>query len=174
VTSYGRVSLRRVEPDDYPLIQGWQNDPEIFSRMDYQKPFTLEDIRRSEEHGAEKEYPFVIEVEGRPIGRCGLFGARWRDRWCGLYIFIGDKDSWGKGYAKDALRALLTYAFDTLNLTLVQLYSLGDNDRAVRLYKSLGFTEEARLRDRSFVEGRFVDHVVMSITRDEFRRSLES
>jgi RimJ/RimL family protein N-acetyltransferase len=41
------------------------------------------------------------------------------------------------------------------------------------LYKSLGFTEEARLRSRSFVDGRFVDHVVMSITRDEFGRSLE-
>jgi len=174
VISYGRVSLRRVEPAHYPLIQTWQNDPEIFPRMDYQRPFTLEDIRKSEEHGAEKEYPFVIEVGGTPIGRCGLFGARWRDRWCGLYVFIGDKESWGQGYAKDAVRALLTYAFETLNLTLVQLYSLGDNDRAVRLYKSLGFTEEARLRDRSFIEGRFVDHVVMSITRDEFRRSLES
>lgn len=172
--SFGRVTLRRVEPEDYPLIQTWQNDPEIFPRMDYQRPFSLEDIRASESHGAEKEWPFIIEAEGTPIGRCGLFGIRWRDRWGGLYIFIGAKDTWGKGYGKDAIRALLTYAFGTLNLSLVQLYSLADNERAVRMYKSLGFLEEARLRDRSFVEGRFTDHVVMSITREEFARSLES
>jgi len=174
MTSFGRVTLRRVEPHDYPLIKDWQNDPEIFPRMDYQRPFSLEDIRKAEEHGAEKEYPFVIEAGGNPIGRCGLFGVRWRDRTAGLYIFIGAKEAWGKGYGKDAIRALLSYAFETLNLSLVQLYSLGDNDRAIRMYKSLGFLEEARLRDRSFIEGRFVEHVVMSITREEFGRSLES
>jgi RimJ/RimL family protein N-acetyltransferase len=172
--SYGRVTLRRVEPDDYPLIQEWQNDPEIFSRMDYQRPFSMDDIRKAEEHGAEKEYPFMIEADGRPIGRCGLFGVRWRDRTISLYIYIGAKDTWGKGYGKDAIRALLGYAFQTLGVSLTQLYSLGDNDRAIRMYKSLGFVEEARLRDRSFIEGRFVEHVVMSITREEFARSLES
>jgi RimJ/RimL family protein N-acetyltransferase len=172
--SYGRITLRRVEPADYPLIQEWQNDPDVFGRMDYQRPFTLDDIRKAEERGAEKEYPFMIEADGRPIGRCGLFGVRWRDRTGSLYIFIGVKDVWGKGYGKDAIRGLLTYAFETLNLDLVQLYSLGDNDRAVHMYKSLGFLEEARLRDRSFIEGRSVEHVVMSITRGEFHRSLES
>jgi RimJ/RimL family protein N-acetyltransferase len=172
--SHGPVTLRRVEPDDYPLIQEWQNDPEIFPRMDYQRPFTLDDIRKSEEHGAEKEWPFIIEVDGRPIGRCGLFGIRWRDRWGGLYIFIGAKDTWGKGYGKDAIRALLGYAFNTLGLSLVQLYSLADNERAIHMYKSLGFLEEARLRDRSFIDGTWIDHVVMSITREEFARSLES
>lgn len=174
MVSYGRVTLRRVEPADYPLVQQWQNDPEIFPRMDYQRPFSLDDVRKAEEHGAEKEWPFIIEADGKPIGRCGLFGIRWRDRWGGLYIFIGAKETWGKGYGKDAIRALLTYAFDTLNLGLVQLYSLADNERAIHLYKSLGFMEEARLRDRSFVEGRWTDHVVMSITREEFIRSIES
>ena len=51
---------------------------------------------------------------------------------------------------------------------------LADVVRAFRMYKSLGFVEEARLRDRSFIEGHFVEHVVMSITREEFAHSLES
>lgn len=162
------VTLRRVEPGDYPLIQRWQNDPEVFSRMDYERPFSLEDIRASEENATREGIPFVIMAGGRPIGRIGLNQFRWRDRSASLYVFIGERDAWGKGYGKAALRELLTYAFGTLNLHLVQLWSLADNDPAIKLYKSVGFVEEARLRDRSYIDGRLIDHVVMSITRDEF------
>ena len=41
------VILRRVEPSDHADIQRWQNDPEIFRWMDYQRPFSLEDIAKS-------------------------------------------------------------------------------------------------------------------------------
>ncbi len=165
-----RVTLRRVEPADYALVQQWQNDPEIFRWMDYERPFSFDDIRRSEEHAAEKDHPFIIEAEGRPIGRTGLFRLRFRTRTAGLYIFIGDRGTWGKGYARDAGTLLLAYAFDTLNLALVELWTVGDNERAIGLYKSLGFQHEARLRDRSYHDGQLVDSIIMSITREEFER----
>ena len=170
--TFGSVTLRRVEPEDHAAVLRWQNDPEIFPRMDYERPFSLDDVRISEEKAAAKHYPFIVEVEGQAIGRIGLFNASMRNRTASLYLFIGERSFWGRGLAKDALRALLTYAFDTLNLSLVQLYMLGDNDRAGRLYKSIGFIEEARLRDRSFSEGRYIEHVIMSITREEFQRAL--
>ena len=166
-----RVTLRRVEPEDYPAIQRWQNDPEVFRWMDYERPFSLEDIRRSEEHGAADGHPFVIEAEGKPIGRVGLFGIKHRSMHGNLYIFIGERSVWGKGYARDALDLLLHYAFVTLNLRLVQLWTLADNDRAIRLYKSLGFIEDGRLRDRAYHDGMIVDSLIMSITRDEFERA---
>ncbi len=163
-----RVTLRRVEPADYPLIQRWQNDPEVFRLMDYERPFSLEDIRASEEEAAREGVPFLIEAEGRPVGRVGLNQFRQRDRVASLYIFIGEREAWGKGYGRDALHAVLEYAFDTCNLRLVQLWTLADNERAIALYKSIGFVLEGTLRDRSFVGGRSIDHLVMSITREEF------
>ena len=39
------------------------------------------------------------------------------------------------------------------------------------MYAKCGFVEEARLRQRSFKQGRWVDHVVMSVNRDEFVRA---
>src|ERR1043165_506681 len=42
------VQLRRVEPGDYPAIQVWQNDPEVFYWMDYERAFSLDDIKESE------------------------------------------------------------------------------------------------------------------------------
>lgn len=165
-----RIVLRRVEPDDHPHVLRWQNDSEVFYWMDYERPFTLEDVRRSEERAIEEGHPFIIELEGRPIGRIGLNGFRWRDRVASLYVFIGESGAWGRGYGLDAIVTLLGYAFDSLNLRMVQLWTLADNERAIRLYKAAGFVEDARLRERSFKEGRFVDHLVMSIDRDEFDR----
>lgn len=169
-----RVTLRRVEPADYPLIQGWQNDPEVFRWMDYERPFSLEDIRHAEEHAAEKDMPFIIEAEGKAVGRIGLFRIRGRIRTAALYVFIGDRTVWGHGYARDALNLLLGYAFDTLNLELVELWTLADNERAIRLYKSLGFLEDARLRNRTYHDGNIGDSLIMSITRSEFERARSS
>ena len=46
-----------------------------------------------------------------------------------------------------------------------------DRERAIRLYRSLGFVEEGRLRQAQFKGGRFIDVVLMSILRDEFKRA---
>lgn len=168
---HGRVRLRRVEPDDYPLIHRWQNHPEVFRWMDYQEPFTLEDIRASEQRAAAEGHPFVIEADGRPIGRIGINQIRPRDRVGALYMFIGETDVWGRGYGKEALEAMLRYGFDVLNLNIIELWTLAKNERAIRLYKAVGMIEEARLRDRSFNNGAFDDRVIMSISRDELGRT---
>ena len=167
-----RVVLRRCEPADIPHILRWQNDPVVFRWMDYTEPFSLADIEESERRATQEGHPFIIEVEGRPIGRIGLNNFRPRDRMASLYVFIGERESaWGKGYGHDALMTILAYAFDSLNLRMVELWTLADNDRAIRLYKSCGLVEEGRLRDRSWIEGHYIDHLFMSINAEEFARS---
>jgi len=168
------VQLRRVEPGDYPAIQEWQNDPEVFYWMDYERAFSLEDIRQSEEHAVTEGHPFVIVAEGRAIGRIGLNNFRPRDEMASLYIFVGDRDVRGKGYGIDALMALIAYGFDALNLRKIELWTLAHNERAIRMYKSAGFVEDGRIPERSYKEDRWADHLVMSIDREGFARSRAS
>lgn len=169
-----RVVLRPVEERDYPLIHRWVNHPEIWRYMDYERPFSLEDVREDIERSRAEGYPFTILVGDRPVGRIGLNALRRRDRIASVYMFIGEPAFWGQGYARDALMALLGFAFDRMDLHLVELWTLGDNDRAVKAYEAAGFVVEARLRDRSYKEGRFVEHVVMSVDRDAFARAREA
>lgn len=166
-----RVALRRCEPRDYEAIQRWQNDSVVFRWMDYVRPFSIEDIKESETRAAAEGHPFIIELEGRPLGRIGLNNFRPRDGMASLYIFVGERETWGRGYGRDALMTLLSYAFETLNLRQVELWTLADNERAIHMYKACGFVEDARLRDRSWIEGHYVDHLVMSINADEFARA---
>ena len=163
-----RVALRPVEDDDLPLILRWQNHPDVWWYMDYEQVFSLEDVRDDLATARAEGHPLIIEVDGRPVWRIGLNQFRRRDRRCAMYLFIGEPAFWGHGYAQDAVMALLGYAFDRFDLAMVELWTLAANDRVLRVYERCGFVREATLRDRSFKDGRFVDHVVMSVTRDEW------
>lgn len=169
-----RVALRAVEESDYPLIHRWMNHPEIWRYMDYELPVSLVDVREDAERSRRDGHPFTILVEGRPIGRIGLNQFRVRDRICSLYMYIGEPAFWGQGYARDAVMALLSYAFDRWDLHQVELWTLADNNRATDVYAKCGFVEEARLRDRSWKSGRWVGRVVMSVNRDEFSKVRET
>lgn len=168
-----RVVLRPVEEHDYPLIHSWQNHPEVWWYMDYERPFSLADIAESETRARTEGHPFVIDVEGRPIGRIGLNRFRVRDRICSLYMFIGDPGSRRQGYGRDAVMTLLSYAFDRLDLHQVELWTLAANEGAVRMYEACGFVQEATLRDRSYKDGEWVARVVMSVQRAEFEAARE-
>jgi ribosomal-protein-alanine N-acetyltransferase len=169
-----RVTLRPVRPEDHPDILRWQNDPEVAWWMDYERTFTLEDIRESEENASRDGHPFLIETaDGRGIGRIGLNGFSERDRTCSLYIFIGERDVWSMGHGSDAMRLLLAWGFETFDLHLVQLWSLATNARAIRAYGKVGFRIDGVLRERSLKsDGKRYDRTHMSITRAEFARTI--
>lgn len=169
-----KVVLRAVEEADYPLIHRWLNHPEVWRYMDYEAPYSLEDVKEDIERSRREGHPFTILVGDRPIGRIGLNQFRRRDRICSLYMFVGEPAFWGQGYAQDAVMTLLAHAFDRWDLNQVELWTLADNNRAIAMYRICGFVEEARLRERSFKQGRWVDHVVMSVNRKEFSRARES
>lgn len=164
-----RVLLRPTRPDDHEAILRWQNDPDVAWRMDYDRTFTIEDIEQSEQRAREEGHPFVIEHEGRPIGRIGLNGIRERDGVGALYIFLGEHGLAGKHLGREAILTLLGWAFDELGLRLIELWGLADNERAIHTYERCGFRREASLRQRSrWSDGTFHDRVIMSVMRDEY------
>jgi RimJ/RimL family protein N-acetyltransferase len=165
------VVLRPVEDDDAGPIHRWQNDPEVWRSMDYERPFSIADIREDIERSRREGHPFVIEVDGRPIGRIGLNQFRRRDRTCGLYLFIGEAEFRGQGHAVDAVSTLVGHAFDRMDLVRVELWTLATNERAIEVYEACGFRREALLPERSFHDGGWVDHVVMSVTSDGHRKA---
>jgi RimJ/RimL family protein N-acetyltransferase len=169
-----RVALRAVEDADVPLIARWMNHPEVWHYMDYERPYSLTDVAEDLERSRRDGHPFTILFEDRPIGRIGLNQFRNRDRICSMYMFIGEPMFWGRGLARDSVMALLTHAFGRWDLHQVELWALGDNDRAVGAYRRCGFVEEARLRERSWKGGRWIDRVVMSVNREEFAEVAEA
>jgi len=82
--------------------------------------------------------------------------------------FIGEEADRGRGYGAEAIRLILDYGFNTLNLHNIQLHLNGDNAQALACYKKVGFKEFGRRRESKFHSGRYVDQIYMDILDSEF------
>ena len=71
------------------------------------------------------------------------------------------------------LTLILRFAFGTLGLHRVFLQVNVTNQPAISLYRRLGFVEEGTLRAAAFLDGRFVDRLLLSMLSHEFRQSPE-
>lgn len=163
-----------MESDDYPLLIGWQNDPDIAHWMDYRSRFSLFDMEQDQERARAEGYPFVVELEGRPIGKCGLSRVHNDERVCGLYLYIGEKDLWGLGLGRDIVMALCRTAFDDLGLERVELTMLETNRRARRVYEGCGFVPLRRLHGRTFRDGTWQQTILMGLDRVSFEDARSS
>ena len=171
-----KVTLRAVSRDDLPRLLDFYNDVEVelAGGGDPPQPTTLERLQRDFDREAAEpprdKTDFAIEADGNLIGHCGLFHIDETARHGELGISIGDKDNWGRGYGREAISLLLDYAFRLRNLRRVWLEVHASNERAIRAYRSCGFVEEGRMREHIWLDGRYLDNVLMGILRDEWRR----
>lgn len=77
-------------------------------------------------------------ASGRMVGRAGLHHPE-RDEWPGLEVgWTLAPDAWGRGYATEAGRAALTYAFDVLDAPEVVSVIAPDNTRSQAVARRLG------------------------------------
>lgn len=81
-------------------------------------------------------------------------------------ITIGS-DYWGHKYGEDAIKTLLTYLFTRLNAIRVELEVISTNLRAINCYKKCGFIEEGIKRNKVYMDGRYLDTIIMGILREE-------
>ena len=85
--------------------------------------------------------------------------------------YIGDEENRGKGYGQEAIRLLLTYAFEYLNLNNIMLGLWSFNTEAYECYKKAGFKEIGRRRECYYLKGVYYDEILMDILqKDWFER----
>ncbi|WP_410648193.1 GNAT family N-acetyltransferase [Amycolatopsis sp. cmx-4-54] len=77
-------------------------------------------------------------------------------------------DHWKRGYTTDAVRTILTFAFERLELHRITAAIGPDNHASQAVVKRLGFTREGVLRDHVFTNGSWRDSVLYSLLRNEW------
>lgn len=168
-----KVRLRPLRSEDVSLFVEWLGDPEVahhLGRMPF--PRTEVDERRWVEKVAadESNHVFAIEAaDGAVIGSIGLHNIEWGRRQAELGIVIGQKRYWDRGYGTDAVRALLGFAFDEMELGRISLTVFDDNPRAVRCYQKCGFRHEGVERAARNGSGGLRTELRMGIVAREFR-----
>lgn len=82
-------------------------------------------------------------------------------------------DHQGRGYATDAARTMIDFAFGPLGLHRVSAAIGPDNAASLALIRRLGFTEEGRLRDHVHTNGAWRDSVLFSLLSHEWAAASE-
>lgn len=116
------------------------------------------------------ELQLMIKAGTANIGTLAVYGIDPKNANCEIgRIMIGETEYRGKGYAREALSLLLSFAFKTLKMYRVSLEVIETNVAAANLYKSLGFRVEGVERGRVRRNGKRINVLLMSILRSEFR-----
>jgi ribosomal-protein-alanine N-acetyltransferase len=104
------------------------------------------------------------------VGWCSL--TRWNPdyRSASLGYCLGDA-AWGHGYATEAARSMLQWAYDTLDLNRVQAETDTRNVASARVLEKLGFVREGTLREDCVVNGDVSDSWVYGLLRREWQPS---
>ena len=107
-------------------------------------------------------------ADGGLIGWCSL--TRWNPDYqsASMGYCFGDA-AWGHGYATEAARGLLQWAFNSLKLNRVQAETDTRNAASARVLEKLGFVREGMLREDCVVNGEVSDSWVYGLIRREWR-----
>ncbi len=168
------LRLRPLEKSDLDSFVTWFRDRELRLWVNKITPFSAareEDWFEAIQKKPVEEQPFAIEVRQADqwvlIGNTGLFQINYIARNAELGIFIGDRDFINKGWGTKAIKWMIHYAFNDLNLRRLYLHVLEGNGRAIRCYEKAGFIREGILRDHAFINGRYCNVIVMGFLRSE-------
>lgn len=167
------TELRPLTSNDLPMFFQWINNRE---QVLFNAPYKPVSEANHKEWFASIQQRNDIVIFGiwsikdnRLIGSCQLKDINFIHRSAELQIRIGVVEMRGKGLGKDAISLLLKFAFDDLNLHRVFVQVFSTNHTAIRTYEGSGFAMEGKLREAAFIEGNYVDVLVMGVLRNEFK-----
>ena len=127
------------------LLGKWRKENEDFflSRFEVTFDRTLSWYRKHLQDKPDRLL-FIIRSESGYIGHVGLFRFDFARRSCEIdNIVRGEKSN--PGIMGAAILSMMKWGKETLGLEGYTLKVLGDNDRAIRLYKKLGYEETGRI-----------------------------
>lgn len=169
-----KLYIREIKKSDLnKKYLSWLNNPDITKyMMNSTRPTTKKDIMSYYNKLKKSKDDLFLAVclnkNKKHIGNVRLGPINRFHRRSEFGIMIGDKKSWGKGYAYEATSLILRYAFNELNMNRINIGVIDGNARAFKLYKKLGFKKEGVIRKNFYLDGKYLDSIKMGILKEEF------
>ena len=153
VIETARLRLRLLRDPDLAelvrLINDWEvarwvsNVPHPYTEADGREFMAL--MRQNHATGRPQRFTIALKETDRLVGGVGLDGDRGRDTdEAALGYWLG-QPYWRRGYAREAVAALIEYGFRTLGLKTIRAYSDPANARSQTVLLSCGLAHVAEI-----------------------------
>ena len=171
-----RLVLREFEETDWPAVLAYQSDP-LYLRYYHWTHRTEHDLREfvrmfiawgAEEPRTRFQLAIVLPADGPLIGNCGILmkSADAHEADIGYEL---DSRYWGRGYATEAARALLSFGFAELGLHRIWSWCIAENVGSARVLQKIGMRREGHLRENESMKGRWWDTLLYAILEHEWQ-----
>lgn len=165
-----KVNLIAFEKDHVDMVAKWINDERInigsgarFPVSKYEQVTWYENICRDKT----KQKLIISTKKEEHVGMVSLFNIDHKNRNSEIGVYIIPNYQ-GKGYAKEALNLLLTFAFCELNMHKVYASVYSFNLPSSKLFELVGFHHESTNKEAIYSQGKFIDIHTYSIFRGDF------
>ncbi|RPH33672.1 MAG: N-acetyltransferase [Bacteroidales bacterium] len=144
------VRLRAPEQSDIDLLYVWENNMEIWKVSNTITPFSRFVLKKYIETAHldiwdTKQLRLIIEAKDQsslmfsPVGLIDLFDFDPFHLRAGIGILIANAEYRQKGYATEALKLMIRYCFETLQLHQLYCNISTDNVISLQLFRNVGF-----------------------------------
>lgn len=96
------------------------------------------------------------------IGNIKLGPINWNHKYAEIGIMIGDENSWGKGYASEAIKLISDFGFNYLKLHKITAGIYEENVGSIKAFLKAGFFIEGIRYKHFFSKGKYVNHVLLA------------
>jgi RimJ/RimL family protein N-acetyltransferase len=159
-----RLLLRDFTADDWPAVLAYQRDPRYLRLYEWadRTPAAVQAFVQmfvDQQHAQPRtrfQLAVTLRATGELIGNCGIR----RDSPMSHEAEIGYEiapDQWGRGYASEAVAAIVGFGIETLRVHRITAWLVADNVASARVLEKNGFQLEGRLRDKEMYKGRYWD-----------------
>jgi len=136
------ISFRPLVDGDRERLFDWRNRPEVARHLFGPTPIARPDHDRWFDRlsGDRSRRSWIVEADDRPVGLVNLTGITEPGGTCVWGGYVADPQDRGRGVGRLMVDFGLDQAFETLGVENVTLEAYVDNEAAVSLYRSVGFT----------------------------------
>ena len=174
VIETARLRLRPFVPDDAPALRELAGARAIADTT-ISVPHPFDDAAAREwitthtalwPRDAGAGYAITTRADGALVGSIELRDADPEHRQAEVSFWVG-MPFWGRGYAHEAVTALVRLAFDTLDLNRLYAHHMVRNPASGRVLEKAGFRREGLLRQRVRKWGVYEDVVLLARLRTD-------
>jgi len=168
--------LRGLVLDDVDELLNYWNNKDFMNYSGRINPYSKEELinwvqTTWKEREQKKAFTFaIIEVSKKVIiGTIRLKIVNIISRRADISIGIFSPIFRDKGLGTESLKLLINFAFNTMNLLSLELKVFTNNKRAISCYEKLGFKKVGVRRKADFVDGEYLDDLVMDLLIEEWK-----
>jgi RimJ/RimL family protein N-acetyltransferase len=161
--------LRAVENADLELLRDWRNIQDFRVNFREHRELNMENQKKWFDRlsNSTNDYMFVIldKATNELIGACGLLYTDWIIRSADFSFYVGKDNLYiDEKYSEDAVKVLLDFGFNVLNLHKIWMELYEYDLKKLRFFQEkFNFQVDGRLRSNVFAKGKYWDSYIISL-----------